>query len=114
MTDGVPFEVTVHRDGPGTPRAHGDVVVSVRGELDLVTAPAFHEALAGVLDDDVTQVVVEAREVTFLDAAGARALAAAGERARETGTVLSLRAPSPAVRRVLDVLELDGVLPVED
>lgn len=114
MTDEFPFEVAVFRDGPGTPQAgEGGAVVSVRGEVDLVSAPALGRALAGVLDDDIAHVVVDSGEVVFIDAAGIRVLTDAAERARATGKRVTLRSPSPAVRRVLETLELDGLLPVE-
>ncbi len=48
--------------------------------------------------------------VAFIDAAGIGVLVAAANRAREAGGGLSLLAPSWQVRRLLDVLHLDGIL----
>ena len=49
--------------------------------------------------------------VTFIDAAGIGVLVAAANRARRAGGGLSLVAPSRQVRRVLDLLHLDAILP---
>jgi len=114
MTDEFPFEVTVFRDGPGTPQAgNGGAVVSVRGEVDLVSAPALGRALADVLDDDIDHVVVDSAGVAFIDAAGIRVLTDAAERARASGKRVTLRTPSPAVVRILETLDLEELLPVE-
>ena len=48
--------------------------------------------------------------VTFIDAAGIGVLVAAANRARRAGGGLTLLAPSPQVRRLLDVLHLDAIL----
>jgi anti-anti-sigma regulatory factor len=49
--------------------------------------------------------------VTFIDAAGIGVLTAAANRAREAGGGLSLLAPSRQVRRLLDILPLEEILP---
>src|SRR4029078_7656336 len=59
------FELTVTR------RPGGSRVIAVSGELDLYRAPAFEQALAEAVESDTssegTRVVVDLREVTFLD-----------------------------------------------
>jgi ABC-type transporter Mla MlaB component len=57
------------------------------------------------------QLAVDMSGVTFIDAAGIGVLVAAANRAREAGGGLSLLAPSPQVRRLLDVFHLDAILP---
>jgi anti-anti-sigma factor len=56
-------------------------------------------------------LAVDMSGVTFIGAAGVGVLVAAANRARQAGGGLSLLAPSRQVRRLLDVLHLDAILP---
>jgi anti-anti-sigma factor len=75
-----------------------DGVVHLIGEIDAATAPKLdrcleHEPLVRVLDMS---------QVTFMDSSGIKVLAIAN-RARQASDRIKLRAPSAAVRRVLDI-----------
>ena len=83
------------------------VTVVLDMEIDVATAPAIRRFLmAAISGGDV-----DMSGVTFIGAAGIGVLVAAANRAREAGGGLSLLAPSPQVRRLLDVLHLEGILP---
>ncbi len=56
--------------------------MALSGEIDIVTAPAVRDALAGAVRQAVTGIIVDLGEVTFLDAAGLGVLAGAARRAR--------------------------------
>jgi anti-sigma B factor antagonist len=85
--------------------------VVLDGEIDIATAPAIRRFLMAALSGKDAHLAVDMSGVTFIGAAGIGVLVAAANRAREAGGGLSLLAPSPPVRRLLDVLHLDGVLP---
>jgi anti-sigma B factor antagonist len=85
--------------------------VVLDGEIDIVTAPAIRRFLMATIGGGDVHVAVDMSGVTFLGAAGIGVLVAAANRAREAGGSLSLLAPSPRVRWLLDVLRLDAVLP---
>ncbi|MFF4599635.1 STAS domain-containing protein [Amycolatopsis sp. CA-161197] len=60
-------------------------VVTVAGEIDLVTAPELDEIVTGVVDERPEALVVDLRQVTFLSSAGLQVLAAAHQRLGERG-----------------------------
>ena len=60
------------------------------------------------------RILIDLEAVEFIDAAGIGALTTAVESAQADHEELRLRRPSPAVRRVLDILHLDGSLPLEE
>ncbi|WIX77862.1 STAS domain-containing protein [Amycolatopsis carbonis] len=60
-------------------------VVTVAGEIDLVTAPELDEIVTGVVDESPEALVVDLRKVTFLSSAGLQVLAAAHQRLGERG-----------------------------
>lgn len=85
--------------------------VVLDGEIDIATAPAIRRLLMAAISGGDVHLAVDMSGVTFIDAAGIDVLVAAANRAWEAAGSLSLLAPSPQVRRLLDVLHLDGILP---
>lgn len=82
-------------------------VLRLHGELDGFTAPHL---LRRVLNDP-TVTVLDMHGVTFLDMRGVTAILVA-DRARSTA--LTLRAPSPRIRRVLELVGVADHLVVDD
>jgi anti-sigma B factor antagonist len=80
--------------------AHETLVIPA-GELDLDTA----QELEAVLATQSGAVVVDLRELTFIDLTGVRLLLEADARSRQDGKNLRF-IPSRIVRRLLEVAEL--------
>lgn len=79
-------------------------VVEVRGELDAASAPQLQAVLADLVDEqDELSIVVDLRELTFVDSSGLAVLARAQQRARDSGVRIALAHPSPAARKVLEI-----------
>ena len=72
---------------------HGDAAVVVpTGELDLATAPALEAALQSGFDGVAARVVLDLRELEFIDSSGLRTLLTARRitaRSRATSTWVS-------------------------
>jgi anti-sigma B factor antagonist len=58
----------------------GVAVLAVAGEIDMLTAPQFEEAIDDVLADDPQALIIDLTEVTLLASAGLRLLATANQR----------------------------------
>ncbi len=84
--------------------------VVLDGEIDISTCPAIRRFLMAAISGGDVHLAVDMSGVTFIDATGIGVLVAAANRARQAGGGLSLLAPSPQVRRLLDVLHLDAIL----
>jgi anti-sigma B factor antagonist len=85
--------------------------VVLDGEIDIATCPAIRRLLMAAISGGSVHLAVDMSGVTFIGAAGIGVLVAAANRAREAGGGVSLLAPSPQVRWLLDVLHLDAILP---
>ena len=87
-------------------------LVRARGEIDVFTSAdlglCFETALAGA----PSQIVIDLSEVTFMDGSGLRLLERFHLKCRDRGFVLGLVKPAPHVRRLLELVGMDGVLPV--
>lgn len=88
--------------------------VTVSGEIDICTCEAMRDALAAGLGPGPVHLTVDLSAVTFIDASGIGVLLAIRALAAEAGGSLTLRAPSRAVRRLVEILGLGEVLPVAE
>jgi anti-sigma B factor antagonist len=87
----------------------GIAVVSIGGEVDLSTAPAFEAAINGALDGDPPVLVIELSDVSFLASVGLRVLVAAHEKASKSAQV-AIVANGPATRRPIQLTGLDKIM----
>ncbi len=93
-------------------------VIEVRGSLEADTVGA----LRAVLLDTITAwrpraLVVDLRNVPFMDSIGIGTLVAGSNAARDVGGTLQLRSPSPFVHRLLHITgltEFFGLPPMQD
>jgi anti-anti-sigma factor len=90
----------------------GTAVVSVTGAVDLMTSGQLRQVLGEALGESGT-VAVDFAGLTFIDSSGLSALVDAHRRARDAGGVLTLRHPTPMLRRLLDITRLETVLVVD-
>jgi anti-anti-sigma factor len=84
------------------------------GELDIATTPELEQALADATADAVAEIVLDLRELTFMDSTGLRALAQANARADECGISLSIIRGRRQIERVLEISGLGALLPLVD
>jgi len=89
-------------------------VVSLRGDLDLLTAPVLHERLWPLLDKAERTVLVDLGDVGFLGSAGLAELAAAHDLATRHGARIVLVASARTVLRPLEVTGLNTLFPTFD
>jgi anti-anti-sigma factor len=91
-----------------------EAVLVVGGELDPHTAVELGEALDRLLEqDDLERVVLDVAAVGFIDSSGLRAILSANDALDTRGARLTLRSPSDAVRRLLEITDLLSHLDVE-
>jgi anti-sigma B factor antagonist len=90
------------------------VVVTVRGHLDLDSAPVLSTTLDQVLDRPHPRVVVDLSGVEFCDSIGLSAFVVGQRRATDTGGWIRFAAPSAWLGGLLDTVGLSeriGVYP---
>lgn len=89
------------------------VILGVRGDVDLLTAHTLDGMLRALVDEGHLDVVLDLGGLSFIDAAGLRAIANAAERAVQTRGVLSVRSAPPLALRILHVTRLSEVIRLE-
>jgi anti-sigma B factor antagonist len=83
---------------------HGAAAVVVpTGELDIATAPTLEEALERAIATNPTGVVLDLRELEFIDSSGLRTLLIARRRAELARANFTLVAGDRALERTLEI-----------
>lgn len=78
-------------------------VVSLHGEIDLSSVGAVRAVISDALAHADTSLVIDLSDVTFFDSSGLGLLVTAKDEGAPAGVELVLRAPSPAVQRILEL-----------
>lgn len=92
----------------------GFAVISLRGEVDLATAPRFRERLIELVNDGERQVVVDLDQVDFLDSTGLGVLVGGVKRLRSHGGELTIVCSNRRILRVFEVTGLTQVFAIHD
>lgn len=81
----------------------GATVIAVSGELDLASSPALQEELDRVAESDSEVLIIDLRELDFMDSTGLSVLVRAHQRAEEQGRELAMVKGSQQVQRLLSL-----------
>ena len=90
----------------------GPAVLQARGEIDVASAPEFHDALSGLIDQGPAILVVDLSEVSFIDSTGLGVLVSAEKQTRADGHELRLVVTHPQITRLLELTGLNEVFTV--
>jgi anti-anti-sigma factor len=103
-----PFEVKVGD------LERGVRTISVRGELDLSTAPELEGPLDQALDGDEGSVLIDLSQCEFIDSTGIALIVRAWQRLESggNGRALVICSQNDQVRRVLEITGLELSIPV--
>jgi len=89
-------------------------VISVSGELDLASSPALEEELERVAQSNAGVVIVDLRQLEFMDSTGLSVLVKAHQQAEEQGRRLGLVNGSQQVQRLLNLTGVADRLTLAD
>ena len=78
-------------------------MLSLRGELDLASAPLLQGEIEGSEVVGAAIVVLDLQDLQFVDSAGLRVILAAHERSRQQGKELALTPGSEQVQRLFTI-----------
>ena len=89
-------------------------IIVVRGELDLATSPELERQLRDLADTGNEQLVIDLRELEFMDSTGLSLIVKAHQRLSEGGRRLSIVRGSQQVQRLLDLTGVSERLQLVD
>ena len=101
--DLVPFRIEVHPE-------RGVVRVAAVGELDLATAAQLQAQIAELRRAGFERVVLDLRQLTFMDSSGVSLILDEERSARRKGQGFALIGGPPPIQRVLSLCVGDGLV----
>jgi anti-sigma B factor antagonist len=87
----------------------GAQVVVLSGELDSSSAASLQERMATIAPHSAQRLIFDVAGLRFMDSAGIAVLLGVAE----TASSVSLRNPSPIIRRALEITGLSSVFSIE-
>lgn len=82
---------------------NGVIWVGLSGELDMSTAPILTERLAPLAADGVASIMLDIRDLRFIDCSGLRVLLKASQRAETNGHRILVVGATRAARRLFEL-----------
>ena len=101
------FRLEVRSQGKAT-------IIAVSGELDLASSPALQEELDRVSASDADLLIIDLRDLDFMDSTGLSVLVRAHQRAEEQGRQLAMVKGPQQVQRLLSLTGVADRLTVVD
>ena len=96
MGSGIPFTANVEAH-------HGVAKISLTGELDMATVPILNEHLATTEESGATAIILDLRDVTFMDSTGLFTCLRARDRAADNGHRFMVVQPSPSTKQLFEM-----------
>jgi len=87
-----------------------EIVLVFKGEADVAAAPLLEHALTRASAYPHMRVMIDLADVEFIDTHCLAIIFGVHDELRDRGAELVLRSPRPQVRRLLDILERQGLV----
>src|SRR5215210_3688715 len=87
-------------------------LLALGGEIDLNESPAVREALKGLIDQKLPNVVIDMSAVSYIDSSGLAVLIDAMQRVQSYGGRFLLCGLAESVRTVFEIARLDQVFKI--
>ena len=95
-----------------TSQHDGVAVLTLRGEIDVYTAPRMRQAIVDLVDAGSLNIVVDMGMVDFLDSTGLGVLVEGLKRVRTRGGNLSLVVTQDKIVKIFDITGLNKAFPI--
>jgi anti-sigma B factor antagonist len=89
----------------------GIVVLTIRGSMDLTTAPVLRDSLVRLIDEGHSRLVLELSRVDLIDSIGLGVVVGLVHRLRPHSGSLAIAAPSRQAHTVLEITQITRIVP---
>ena len=90
----------------------GVSVLTLRGEIDVYTAPQLRQAIVDLVDGGATSIVVDMAQVDFLDSTGLGVLVEGLKRVKRHDGTLSIVATQDKILKIFHITGLNKAFPI--
>ena len=89
---------------------NGVTSIAISGELDMSTVSILNDQLAALEDDGAKAIVIDLRDLGFIDSSGLHAILRAYRRSEQNGHRLLVVGANPMMRRLCEVTRTEFLL----
>jgi anti-sigma B factor antagonist len=89
-------------------------VLTLRGEIDVYTAPRLRQSIIDLVDGGASQIIIDMSAVDFLDSTGLGVLVGGLKRVRVKDGSLSIVTSQDKILKIFDITGLNKVFPIHD
>ena len=97
-----------------TTEQNGKSVLTVRGEIDVYTAPRLRQTIVDLVEAGARDIVVDMEQVDFLDSTGLGVLVEGLKRVRSRQGDLALVATQDKILKIFDITGLSKAFQIHD
>jgi len=91
-----------------------NVVISVKGEIDIYSAPDFKERLYQSINDVQQNIILDFSDLSYIDSMGLGILVGALKRVKEKDRNITIKNPKSTVRKLFRITGLDKAFIIEE
>jgi len=99
------LDVETTQQGPAS-------VLTLRGEIDVYTAPRLRQTIVDLVDGGASKIVVDMEKVDFLDSTGLGVLVEGLKRAKSRDGTLSIVVTQDKILKIFDITGLNKAFPI--
>lgn len=88
-------------------------IISISGRLDTNTSPEFEKALEPVLSSDISHIIVDCNNLTYVSSSGLRLFLILQKNISVKKGSLSLRGLNPAIKEVFNITGFAAIFKIE-
>ena len=89
-------------------------IVRLAGRLDITQSDDFENAVVSSLQNNPRDLLINLSGITYMSSSGIRALLAIYRQSRALERSMLICDPSPAVKKILDVVDIDQIFQIYD
>ncbi len=89
-------------------------LINISGEVDMYSSPEFRKAILSLLDQKIPKIVVDLKNVTYMDSSGVATLIEGLQLCAKYEGTLMLSSLQTNVREVFELTRLDQIFKIYD
>lgn len=94
-------------------KVNDQLEIQLFGQIDLSSTQSIKAEFDGLISGDISKVIIEAKELEYIDSSGVAVLLAIKRRCAQVGSAVSIKEISQAGFRVIELAKLESLLPIE-
>ncbi len=105
---GVEIKISIRKANDATS------VIELVGEIDVYTSPKVKDAVSGLIDSGIYNIIIDLAQVKYIDSTGLGVLIGGLKRVREHGGSVHLICNNPQIRKIFDITGLVKIFGIFD